>query len=86
MIDIGCNYIIDENNQNTYDKAYEYLAKNRYIQVIKFPGKFCNKQELVYALNQWHANGSTFFAHVFRPDTGLDFTDMCFFQVKHTQA
>ena len=51
MIDIGCNYIIDENNQNTYDKAYEYLAKNRYIQVIKFPGKFCNKQELVYALN-----------------------------------
>ena len=51
MIKIGCNYILDENNKNTYDNVYEYLVKKQYLQVIKFPGKYCNMQELLYALN-----------------------------------
>ncbi len=46
MIQIGCNYIVNENGKNIYDNLYNHLIKNNYIDVLKFPGKFCNNEEL----------------------------------------
>ena len=50
MINIGCNYII-ENNKNKYDKTYSYLIEKGLINVLKFPGKLCNYEELNYCMN-----------------------------------
>ena len=46
MIEIGCNYIVNKDGKNIYDDLYKDLIKNNYINVLKFPGKFCNKEEL----------------------------------------
>lgn len=40
-MDIGINYISDIN-----DEVYRYLIKKGYINTLKFPGKFCNYDEL----------------------------------------
>lgn len=46
MLDIGCNYIADDN-----DKLYSFLIKNKLINVLKFPGKLCNNYEFQSCLN-----------------------------------
>lgn len=52
MIDIGINYITEiEDPKNRYDDIYKFLIKNKYINTIKFPGKYCNYNSLNYILN-----------------------------------
>ena len=51
MIKIGCNYIVDPRGKNIYDDLYEYLIKNNYIEILKFPGKLCNYPEFEHCLN-----------------------------------
>lgn len=46
MIQIGCNYIVNEDGKNIYDDSYKNLIKNNYIDILKFPGRFCNTEEL----------------------------------------
>ena len=46
MIQIGCNYIVNEDGKNIYDDLYKNLIKNNYIDILKFPGRFCNTEEL----------------------------------------
>lgn len=42
-MDIGINYITDlEEPKNRYDEIYKILIKNKYINTIKFPGKYCD--------------------------------------------
>lgn len=50
MINIGCNYILEGNN-NKYDELYSYLIKKELINVLKFPGKLCSYEELNYCIN-----------------------------------
>ena len=51
MIQIGCNYIVSQDGKNSYDNLYSYLAKNNYIDILKFPGKLCNYAEFNNCLN-----------------------------------
>lgn len=51
MIQIGCNYIVNQDEKNIYDNLYSYLVKNNYIDILKFPGKLCNYEEFNYCLN-----------------------------------
>ena len=37
-------------------------------------------------LNQIYIMLFTFLTHIFWPDTGLNFTDMCFAEIEHTKA
>lgn len=51
MLNIGCNYIISDNCKNVYDDLYTFLVKNKLIDILKFPGKFCNDYEFESCLN-----------------------------------
>ncbi len=51
MIQIGCNYIVNQDGKNRYDDLYSYLVKNNYIDILKFPGKLCNYVEFNNCLN-----------------------------------
>lgn len=51
MINIGCNYLLDENGLNSYDNIYRYLIKNNFIQVLKYPGKVCSIEALKHCIN-----------------------------------
>lgn len=47
MIDIGINYLTElNNNKNKYDDIYEFLINKNYINTIKFPGKYCDYENL----------------------------------------
>ena len=34
MIQIGCNYIVNEDGKNIYDDLYKNLIKNNYIDIL----------------------------------------------------
>ncbi len=51
MINIGCNYILSNNCQKIYDNLYAFLIENKFIDVLKFPGKLCNYSELESCLD-----------------------------------
>lgn len=44
-MDIGINYITSKENNN-YDNLYKVLIENKYINTLKFPGKYCNFNEM----------------------------------------
>lgn len=47
MIDVGINYITELENQiNKYDDIYKFLIDNKFINTLKFPGKYCNYDSL----------------------------------------
>lgn len=49
---IGINYLSErEKPYNRYDKAYEILLRKKYIDTLKFPGKYCDLQSLEFFLN-----------------------------------
>ena len=46
-MDIGINYLTElEEPKNRFDKLYKILLKSRYINTIKFPGKYCDFETL----------------------------------------
>ncbi len=51
MIDIGINYLKENENQNSYDSTYKYLIEKGYINTLKFPGKHCTYNLLEEFLN-----------------------------------
>ena len=47
MIDIGINYITEkETISNKYDNIYKFLVKKGYINTIKYPGRYCDLENL----------------------------------------
>ena len=40
-MDIGINYLDKE-----FDKVYGILIENKFINTLKFPGKYCTLEEL----------------------------------------
>ena len=47
MIDIGINYLTSlEGSKSKYDEIYEFLINKKYINTIKFPGKYCDYENL----------------------------------------
>ena len=47
MIDIGINYLTDlDGNNNKYDNIYKFLINENIINTIKFPGKYCDYENL----------------------------------------
>ena len=48
MTDIGINYIpeLEGEKENKYEPIYRFLIKEKYINTIKFPGKYCNENTL----------------------------------------
>lgn len=52
MMDIGLNYLTESDNiVNRYDEVYKFLINKGYVNTLKFPGKYCNYEELKYFMN-----------------------------------
>ena len=46
---IGANYLTEKRNEqtvSTFDKVYEILIKKGYLDVLKYPGKYCDYSSL----------------------------------------
>lgn len=60
---IGINYLVEKTHQNkfnnAYDDIYDILIKYNYIDLLKFPGKYCTVEELTYFIN-FAQNHSTY--------------------------
>ena len=60
MLNIGINYLVEKNNYdsigNIYDNIYSSLIKKHYINLLKYPGRYCNLEELQYCIDSVEQN------------------------------
>lgn len=52
---IGINYLVEKTHENVfknvYDDIYSILIKYNYLDLLKFPGRYCTIEELTYFIN-----------------------------------
>ena len=67
MINIGINYIVERNESgivnNLYDNIYDIFIKHNYISILKYPGRYCNLDELSYCINLVNKNNISIDIH-----------------------
>ena len=60
MIKIGINYIAEKKENGTldniYDNIYTSLIRHNYINLLKYPGRYCSLEELQYCINMVNKN------------------------------